>query len=125
MLDELRKADFGRCGALQKISSSALESFDVMCWGCAGVIGGVLLTRGKDVEQCLLCSPLGFGRGVGEQSATGVCFRAQTVFRAGSAVVICFYRLDGQEMSCSLSGEEAKWNAHEDWSERVGFVDSL
>ena len=61
MLNELPKADFRRRGALQKISSSALESFDVMCWGCAGVIGGVLLTRGKDAEQCLLCSPLGFG----------------------------------------------------------------
>lgn len=63
--------------------------------------------------------------GKGEQSATGVCFRTQTVFRAGSASVICFYRVDGQEVSCSLSEDESERNAHEDWSVRVGYVGSL
>lgn len=67
----------------------------------------------------------GGGGGWGKQSATGVCFKTQTVFRAGSAVVVCLYLVNGQEISCSLSEEEAEWNAHEGWSVRDGFVDSL
>ena len=41
-------------------------------------------------------------------------FQTQSVFRAGSAVVVYLDWQNGQEMSSPLSEDDLKWNAHED-----------
>ena len=56
------------------------------------MIGGSPPDARKDVEQCLFCSPLGFGGG-GGQSATGVCFRQQVCFERDRPLLCVCVRL--------------------------------
>lgn len=123
VLDGLRKVDVGRCGALLKICFSALKSCDVMCWGCAGVVGGVLLARGVTLRNASFACLVGGGG----QSAIGVCFKAETVFRAGSTVVVC---LDwgveaAQGISSPLLEADSEWNAHKASAVGSDLMDSL
>ena len=65
-------------GALERICSSALESYDAVRWGYAGAIGGSRPDKRRDAEQCLvLLASLDLK---GEQSAIGVCFRDKQRF---------------------------------------------
>ena len=107
-------------GRFGQSCSSALESFDVVCVGCAEVIGGSPPDTKEDAEQCLFCSPLGFwgGDGGGEQSATGVCFRQQGRFKRDRPLLCvcvrvmakrCFLRYltmnrSGSRMKIEVSG---------------------
>ena len=79
----------------------------------------VLLTRG-------MLSNASFARLLdgGGQSAIGVCFKRETVFRAGSAVVVCLIGRNDQEMSSPISGPHSGWNAHEDSAVANALVDS-
>ena len=97
VLGRLRRVGLERCGALLKICSSALESFDVVLWGCARVAGGSPPDERRNAGQCLLCSPLERGRTVGDQRL----FQEGTMFRAGSAVVISLLEEKGPEGTCS------------------------
>lgn len=66
-----------------------------------GLCRGNFVGRPPDktnTEQCLLCSPLGWGRTVGDRRL----FQARTVFRAGSAVVVCLSIGGAQDMSSPL-----------------------
>lgn len=73
---------------------------------------GVLLERGGTLSNASFARLLGWGRTVGDQRL----FQAETLFRAGSAVVVCLYCGGEGPKGCfpPLLGADSKWNAHGD-----------